>query len=1674
MDNNLSLLISARMDLTKTEESLNSQIKSLESKINKLNIKINIDSSDVSKITSGLTNIQKTVSSSGSKIKILDATEIDFYQRKMTDMLNKLKIGKDTVFTKSSIQNETSKFTEELSKVGTIGGKSTKELGLQFSKLSTSVRSASNEITKINKDADSFGTTFSKDILKLGIWSAAAAIMYSPLRGMKDAISYLNELDNSLNQIRIVTGLSQIEVEKLAKSYNSLAKQMSVSTKEIAAQAVDLYRQGLQGTDVDERMQAIIKYAKISSISLQDSNDIITASVNGTKANVNELIDVFSYMGDKSATGADEIGKAFQKTASVASTAGVEYRKLASYIATVSSVTRNSSETIGNSFKSLLSRYQSIKERGFNDEDATNINQVTKALKDLSDQTGFDINAIDTQTGQLRNYTDVLDDLSKVWDKLNPKQKEYIQTTMAGVYQADKFAALMSNYTQSVQLYTGALGSVGTANQKFSTWQESTSARLEKLTAVFQDFYSKILNSNEIKALIDGFTNLVSTFGNLHTIIPLVLSGILLFKGASITSSLILGFTNLGQSISKAGGFLKLAETNLNKYSFETQKATLMARGMTEAEALLKVQTVGAATGFKALGQSITTAFLSNPVGIILTALTSVIMIVDIFNQKQEESKQKAEEQIQKYKQEASTLNELGQQYTDIIKAGNLTEESKTRLKSIQDQLIKTYDIEKDKLDLVNGSYKDQINLIDEAFFKKQQAIKNAMGSSGENAKDFLTKNGSTSLTTSITGKVNEVDIENEVKKLSGFGGRINSKLGFAVSFEGNPEERLKSLGSLINTLQNVQDKSNTLKKIITELSGEYNNLDSKIKENRKTWDEYAKADFYTKFKSQISQVHDLESQFEKESNDNKKVVLKSQIENIKNSITSNSGYISDYKGFVEDLFNFIIDKSKDTGNATSGIFKSITEDEKTFNQAIQDADKAFKDSVSNVQSLSTAQQELSDNNKLSSKTLKDLLLQYPQLIQYLDDEKELSKQISKLIESEQENQRKLYEAKLSLSTDYFNIYIKNNVDTWNIVKDAYGSDYQNFKTVADAKKVTNDLLVKAIGKSWSEIYQTEEDALRGILTYSYSDMISGKSNPAMDAVRQKAQKQLAALEAINAQLDKSTGKIDFKTLDTKDNKGSGSSSDFNQDYTKEYMADVEKINDKIQQLNNEYKTLENRNASVLDLNKKLDEVIAAQILKQKALNTAVSDMTTKRNTVGSQIKGLGIDPEASQDIIAKLYKSLSKENKNKFTEYYKDYNDLGKSIANAVNDGFSSQFEKSDALSKQKENLDKTFKSLISKQKSIDETRLQRAESTYKAEKTIHENRISDYKDEIDALKEKADAEDEIAERKKRREELDALNAKKANIEAEKNTRIFQNGQWTYQSDQAKLNDVNLEIKQKQQDFNQWELEQTRKHEEAKLQALIESKQAEIKALEDHYNLQKEQYDTFYTTLENTTVDKLSSISETFGSYFDSILANIKSKMSNVSGVSYSSSGGGLSSGDGGSSSSPSLSANATANIPGVGTVNVNVVDGHVKETGLPVGTVVSTSGGGYEITGVNDDGTYKSKKVFDTGGILNSGSSATNLSGKPERILDPQITPMFDTLVKYLPNLSSLLKQIDIKNMINNVRISTPQFPALAGAGSGGQVVQHNYNMSNFTIKADNPESLFKQLNMIIKQNT
>ena len=156
----------------------------------------------------------------------------------------------------------------------------------------------------LNRGMSGLGTAFSRltttmthNIAKMAEWAVAGTLIFGTLRSIGDGIQFISDLDDALNQIRVVTGTTQVQVDELGRQYNELAKELSVTTQEIAQMSVTFFRQGLAQEEVNKRMEDTIKLAQITGLTFNQTAEIITATANSMEIDSRRIADVFSFVG---------------------------------------------------------------------------------------------------------------------------------------------------------------------------------------------------------------------------------------------------------------------------------------------------------------------------------------------------------------------------------------------------------------------------------------------------------------------------------------------------------------------------------------------------------------------------------------------------------------------------------------------------------------------------------------------------------------------------------------------------------------------------------------------------------------------------------------------------------------------------------------------------------------------------------------------------------------------------------------------------------------------------------------------------------------------------------------------------------------------------------------------------------------------------------------------------------------------------------------------------------------------------------------------------------------------------------------------------------------------------------------------------------------------------------
>ena len=397
---------------------------------------------------------------------------------------------------KTSGQN-LQQLTQNLLQAGSMGEQA-------FAKLARSIALADRPLVAMNAKLQSLGTT----LMNTMKWQLSSTMLHGFIGAISTAYNYAQDLNESLNNIRIVTGKTTDQMAQFATQANAAAKALNTTTTAYTDAALIYYQQGDSTAEVIEKANITVKMANVVGQSAASVSDQLTAIWNNFDDGVTSLeyyVDVITALGAATASSTDEIAQGLEKFASVANTVGLSYEYATSALATVVAQTRQSADVVGTAFKTLFARLQDLK-LGETLDDGTTLGQYTENLKKVG------VN-IKTASGELKDMDQILDETAARWKTLDRDQQTALAKGVAGIRQYSQFIALMDNWDfMEENLQTIELAS-GTLNEQSEIYAEGWEGAAKQVKASAEAIYSALLNDDFFIEMNHGFSGLLDSVG---------------------------------------------------------------------------------------------------------------------------------------------------------------------------------------------------------------------------------------------------------------------------------------------------------------------------------------------------------------------------------------------------------------------------------------------------------------------------------------------------------------------------------------------------------------------------------------------------------------------------------------------------------------------------------------------------------------------------------------------------------------------------------------------------------------------------------------------------------------------------------------------------------------------------------------------------------------------------------------------------------------------------------------------------------------------------------------------------------------------------------------------------------------------------------------------------------
>lgn len=373
-----------------------------------------------------------------------------------------------------------------------------------FDQMALSILHTNVQMRNTSKWAEELGQSLTNTIK----WGISSSVFNNVTGALQKSYSYAQNLDKSLNNIKIVAEDAAGNMEQFAKHANEAAKNLGASTLDYTNAALIYYQQGDDSATAQAKADITLKAANVTGQSGQAVSEQLTSVWNGYKVDAAEAelyVDKLAAVAATTASDLEELSTGMSKVASAANLMGVDVDQLNASLATVISVTRQAPESVGTAFKTIYARMGDI-ESGLDAE--TTLGEYTSKMQAIAG-----INVLDTNN-QLRDMGEVIEEVGSKWSSLSREQQIALAQAMAGTRQYNNLLSLFDNWNMYTDALNTSKNAAGALQEQQDIYMESTAAHLQKLSTEVERTYDIIFDESVINGLADVFTGLLTGVNN--------------------------------------------------------------------------------------------------------------------------------------------------------------------------------------------------------------------------------------------------------------------------------------------------------------------------------------------------------------------------------------------------------------------------------------------------------------------------------------------------------------------------------------------------------------------------------------------------------------------------------------------------------------------------------------------------------------------------------------------------------------------------------------------------------------------------------------------------------------------------------------------------------------------------------------------------------------------------------------------------------------------------------------------------------------------------------------------------------------------------------------------------------------------------------------------------------
>ncbi len=511
------------------------------------------------------------------------------------------------------------------------------------------------------------------------------------------ATEAVKEYNGYEKNLKIIT--NKDDVSDLMSNYAEKSLNMKVDISEYEQASEVILRSGKNLKEATEYTDSAIKLAKTGFINSNKAAEnllVISNSYDLSADKLKNVTDALLTLDVETNTEAGALSEAMAKSSKNAQLCGISYEKLGATIAKLRDTTGKSESEIATSLNNIFNRTYRVKPNAYVFENENGETEdLTKPLSDVEkimNKVGISIRK---SSKEFKSFEEIISTIAPIFKDLDSVSQNAIASVFAGQHK-NVFLNLVNDWNDIQALTEKAENSMGATESKYTAYLESIEGKTAKFDTSVKEMWNNFVPDNLVSDLTDAGTAVVQ-FTDKYNILGTAVKSVTFYalaKGIVSAKNGLAGMVTDIKNVSyamdlatKSGAMtqnkmlsLSTAFKNLNDNQLKlvlsssrlTESETiqiLKLTGLEEAEAKAKLQTLGLTTAnntataatfsLRGAWEGLKASIATNPIGLIVTALTLATTAITTYNQKQEEARQTAVDMANKYDEQAKAITML-------------------------------------------------------------------------------------------------------------------------------------------------------------------------------------------------------------------------------------------------------------------------------------------------------------------------------------------------------------------------------------------------------------------------------------------------------------------------------------------------------------------------------------------------------------------------------------------------------------------------------------------------------------------------------------------------------------------------------------------------------------------------------------------------------------------------------------------------------------------------------------------------------------------------------------------------------------------------------------------------------------------------------------------------------